>query len=124
MGEGAPEDRDLSRTALQDRRRTTLRYYALCACVDARFGRVLRKLEEMGETENTFVTFCSDHVEMLGDRYSKYCLYEASVRVHMILVGAGVPDELHGTTVTQSLMMCCRHSSRSLAKRCHQNIPA
>ena len=38
--------------------------------------------------------------EMLGDRhrYSKYCLYDASVRGPMILAGSGVPEELHGTT--------------------------
>ncbi|HEX2740050.1 MAG TPA: sulfatase-like hydrolase/transferase [Rubrobacter sp.] len=93
-------DEWLTRTTPQERRRTTLRYYALCTYVDAEFGRVLKKIEEMGETENTFVIFCSDHGEMLGDRhrYSKYCLYDASVRVPMIVAGSGVPDELHGTT--------------------------
>ena len=82
-----------------ERRRTTLRYWALCSYVDDLFGRVLRKLDEMGERENTFVLFASDHGEMLGDRqhrFSKYCLYEGSVRVPLIVAGAGVPEERRG----------------------------
>jgi arylsulfatase len=90
----------LRETTPLERRRTTLRYYALCSYVDAQFGRVLRRLEEKGEAENTFVIFTSDHGEMLGDRrrFSKYCLYEGSVRVPLILAGPGVPDQLRGAT--------------------------
>ena len=64
-------------TSVQERRMSTLRYYALCSYVDAQFGRVLRWLEDRGETENTLVIFTSDHGEMLGERrrFSKYCLY-------------------------------------------------
>ncbi|NJL30238.1 MAG: sulfatase-like hydrolase/transferase [Phycisphaerales bacterium] len=67
--------------------------------MDDLFGRVIKKLEDAGELDNTFIIFLSDHGDMLGDRerYSKYCLYETSVRVPMILAGAGVPEHLHGT---------------------------
>jgi arylsulfatase A-like enzyme len=67
--------------------------------VDEQFGRVLRRLEERGEAENTFVVFTSDHGEMLGDRrrLSKYCLYEGSVRVPLMVAGPGVPTHLSGT---------------------------
>jgi arylsulfatase A-like enzyme len=84
-----------------ERRRTTLRYYALCSYVDDLFGRVLRRLDKMGELENTFILFTSDHGEMLGDRFhrfSKYSLYEGSVRVPLFISGAGVPAELKGST--------------------------
>jgi arylsulfatase A-like enzyme len=93
-------DEWLRGTTSLERRRTTLRYYALCSYVDAQFGRVLRRLEERGEAENTFVVFTSDHGEMLGDRrrFSKYCLYEGSVRVPLILAGPGVPSRLRGDT--------------------------
>jgi arylsulfatase A-like enzyme len=89
----------LRETTTLERRRTTLRYYALCTYVDAQFGRVLRRLEETGEAENTVIVFTSDHGEMLGDRrrFSKYCLYEGSVRVPLILTGPGVPTHLRGT---------------------------
>jgi arylsulfatase A-like enzyme len=89
----------LRETSAQERRMSTLRYYALCSYVDAQFGRVLRWLEETGEAENTFVIFTSDHGEMLGERrrFSKYCLYEGSVRVPLILAGPGIPEGLRGT---------------------------
>ncbi|MDQ3590511.1 MAG: sulfatase-like hydrolase/transferase [Actinomycetota bacterium] len=89
----------LRETTPLERRRSTLRYYALCSYVDEQFGRVLRRLEEMGEAENTFVVFTSDHGEMLGDRrrFSKYCLYEGSVRVPLMVAGPNVPAHLRGT---------------------------
>ena len=81
----------LHATSVRERRKSALRYYALCSYVDAQFGRVLKRLEETGEAENTFVVFTSDHGEMLGERrrFSKYCLYEGSVRVPLILAGPG-----------------------------------
>ena len=83
-----------------ERRRTTLRYYALCTYVDDLFGRVLKKLEVMGDLGNTFIIFVSDHGEMLGDRFhrfSKYSMYEGSVRIPVIVAGAGVPPVKWGT---------------------------
>ena len=41
-------------------------YYANVSAVDHFIGKVLEKLEEMGETENTIIIFSSDHGEMLG----------------------------------------------------------
>jgi arylsulfatase A-like enzyme len=75
-----------------ERRRSRLRYAALCTYVDDLFGQVLQKLEAAGELENTLVIFTSDHGDMLGDRgrISKYCTYEGSVRVPLILAGPGV----------------------------------
>ncbi len=79
------------------RRRSRLRYAALCTYVDSLFGRVLSRLEEMGELDNTFIFFTADHGEMLGDRgrISKYCLYEGSIRIPMIMAGAGVGGRGH-----------------------------
>jgi arylsulfatase A-like enzyme len=76
----------------EQRRRSRLRYAALCSYVDSLFGRVLDRLEALGELENTFVLFTSDHGDMLGDRgrVSKYCLYEGSVRVPLVVAGPGV----------------------------------
>lgn len=72
--------------------RSKLRYAALCTYVDHCFGQVINKLKEKGEFENTFILFTSDHGDMLGDRgrVSKYCLYEGSIRVPMIISGQGV----------------------------------
>jgi arylsulfatase A-like enzyme len=44
--------------------------------------------------------FVSDHGEMLGERqfrFSKYCLYDSSVRVPMILSGSYIPETRRGS---------------------------
>ncbi len=42
-------------------------YWAMCDLIDVQVGRLLAKLEETGQWENTLVIFMSDHGEMLGD---------------------------------------------------------
>jgi arylsulfatase A-like enzyme len=82
------------------RRRSTLRYYALCTYADHLFGRVLDRLEAGGDLRNTFVLFLSDHGEMLADRgyrFSKYCLYDPAIRVPVICAGPGVPRKRRGS---------------------------
>jgi arylsulfatase A-like enzyme len=83
-----------------ERRRTVLRYYANCSWLDDYFGQALAKLERLGRLKNALVVFVSDHGEMLGERnyrFTKYCLYDSSVRVPMILSGSAVPAALRGT---------------------------
>jgi len=81
------------------KRRTTLRYYALCSWADYLFGKMLDTLKEAGLAEDTAIIFASDHGDSMGERYrfSKYSLYEPSVRVPVILAGAAVPQGLRGT---------------------------
>ncbi|MCA9430305.1 MAG: sulfatase-like hydrolase/transferase [Candidatus Omnitrophica bacterium] len=83
-----------------ERRRTTLRYWANCSWLDGYMGQVLDRLKEMGRLENSIIVFLSDHGEMLGERhhrFSKYCLYDSSVRVPLILGGSAIPESLRGT---------------------------
>ena len=82
------------------RRRTILRYWANCTWIDSMFGQILTKLEEQHLLDNALILYLSDHGEMLGDhyfRFSKYCLYEGSVRVPLILAGSVVPPELQNS---------------------------
>lgn len=77
-----------------------LRYRANCTWIDSMFGRVLDKLKTKGLLDNCLIVFVSDHGEMLGERYyrfNKYCLFENSVRVPMILGGTVIPKEKRGT---------------------------
>lgn len=62
-------------------------YYSSITFVDKNVGRILAKLEEMGELDNTFIVFTSDHGEMLGDlgTYQKFLPYDASSKIPMIL---------------------------------------
>ena len=76
-----------------------LRYRANCSWMDSMFGRVMDKLQAKGLLENCLIVYVSDHGEMLGERFyrfNKYCLYDASVRVPLILSGTAVPPEQRG----------------------------
>jgi arylsulfatase A-like enzyme len=76
-----------------------LRYRANCSWMDSMLGRVLDKLLAKGLLENCLIVYVSDHGEMLGERYyrfNKYCLFENSVRVPMILSGTAIPLEKKG----------------------------
>jgi arylsulfatase A-like enzyme len=77
----------------------TMRYYANCTWIDDMFGRAMQALKEKGLLENSIIIYVSDHGEMLGERYyrfNKYCLYDASVRVPMIISGSALPNEWKG----------------------------
>ena len=77
-----------------------LHYWANCTWIDDMFGRTLEKLREQGILDNALIIYVSDHGEMLGERYyrfNKYCLYEPSVRVPLILSGSALPDHLRNT---------------------------
>ncbi len=77
-----------------------LHYWANCTWIDHMFGRTLEKLKEKGILDNALIIFVSDHGEMLGERYyrfNKYCFYEPSVRVPLILSGSALPDHLRNT---------------------------
>ena len=83
-----------------ERRRTTLRYYANCSWLDDYFGQVLDKLQKRGRLDNALIIFTADHGEMMGERnfrFSKYCLFDSSVRVPMILSGPLIPESKRGT---------------------------
>ncbi len=81
----------------QQWREMTMRYYANCSWIDDMFGRTLSSLEQKGLLENALIVYCSDHGEMLGERYyrfNKYCLYESSVRIPLVVSGSALPQEL------------------------------
>jgi arylsulfatase K len=67
-------------------------YYAMVAEVDEMVGTVMKKLEEAGLSESTYIMFNSDHGEMNLEhgQWKKMAMYEASVRVPMMITGPGV----------------------------------
>jgi len=62
-------------------------YYACISQIDYALGRLFARLKELGELENTWILFTSDHGEMLGDHRlaAKAQPLEAAARVPMIL---------------------------------------
>lgn len=83
-----------------ERKEMVKRYWANCSWIDDMFGRVLDKCRENGILDNCLIIFTSDHGEMLGERYyrfNKYCLYDPSVRVPLIVSGSWLNDQKRGT---------------------------
>jgi len=68
------------------------REYACIENIDDQVGLVLRKLEAMGELENTYVIYTSDHGISMGRHglMGKQNLYEHTWRVPFIVRGPGI----------------------------------
>lgn len=85
--------------SVNDWKTMTMRYYANCTWMDDMFGRVLSELKTKGVLDNAIIVYLTDHGEMLGDRYyrfNKYCLYDGSVRVPIVISGSALPAKLSG----------------------------
>lgn len=68
------------------------REYACSENIDIQIGRVLAKLEEMGELDNTYIFYTADHGMAIGRHglQGKQNLYEHTWRVPMIVKGPGI----------------------------------
>ena len=68
------------------------REFACAENIDIQVGRVLAKLEEMGELENTYIFYTADHGIAIGRHglQGKQNLYEHTWRVPMIVKGPGI----------------------------------
>ncbi|ONI45182.1 hypothetical protein AN641_04560 [Candidatus Epulonipiscioides gigas] len=67
-------------------------YYAMITHLDHQIGRILDKLEEIGEKDNTIIIYAGDNGLALGQHglFGKQSLYDHSVRVPLIFAGAGI----------------------------------
>jgi choline-sulfatase len=76
----------------EERRQAFVAYYALCSFLDHNVGRITQALCDAGLEGDTTLVYTSDHGENLGTRglWGKSTLYQESVRVPMVVVGAGV----------------------------------
>ena len=62
-------------------------YYAMIALIDDQLARIIQRLDETGQRENTVIIFTSDHGESLGDHgllYKGCRFYDGLVRVPLI----------------------------------------
>lgn len=69
------------------------REFACVENIDIQIGRVLRRLEEMGELENTYIFYTADHGIAIGSHglQGKQNLYQHTWRVPFIAKGPGIP---------------------------------
>ena len=67
-------------------------YFGHVSAEDAEMGRLVKKLDELGITDNTIVVFSSDHGDMLGSmgRFGKNVPWDESINVPFIIRYPGV----------------------------------
>ena len=67
-------------------------YAAMVEHLDHCLGRLIAKVEECGELDNTLIVFSSDHGEMLGDygQWQKLSPLQMSVGVPLFIAGPGI----------------------------------
>jgi choline-sulfatase len=68
------------------------RQYACSENIDIQIGRVLERLEEMGELDNTYIIYTADHGMSIGRHglMGKQNLYQHTWRVPFIVKGPGI----------------------------------
>jgi choline-sulfatase len=68
-------------------------YYAIITHMDTQLGRILEALRQLGEEENTYVFFTSDHGLAVGQHglLGKQNMHEHSIRVPFLVTGPGLP---------------------------------
>jgi arylsulfatase A len=91
----------------EDRSEATIRNelgreYACIENIDHQIGRVLKQLEAMGQLDNTYIFFTSDHGIAVGRHglVGKQNLYEHTWRVPMIVRGPGIAPSSHNRGFT------------------------
>lgn len=69
-------------------------YYGMVSEVDFQIGRILDALAKSGKADNTIIVFTSDNGLCVGEHglLGKQNLYEAAVKVPMVICGPGVPQ--------------------------------
>ncbi|HKJ89575.1 MAG TPA: sulfatase-like hydrolase/transferase [Oceanipulchritudo sp.] len=67
-------------------------YYGMVELADRCAGRILDHLTAIGELDNTWIVWTSDHGEQLFDHrlFLKFCMFEESVHVPFSLCGPGL----------------------------------
>tara|TARA_R110002049_G_scaffold185580_3_gene353818 strand:+ start:41583 stop:45314 length:3732 start_codon:yes stop_codon:yes gene_type:complete len=96
------------------------RYFGMVQCIDDNIGRLVRRLDESGQLDNTLFVLTSDHGDLCyeHDRQNKGNPYEGSARVPMIwkhpalIPGNQVYDQPMGTVdITPTLMGLLGHAA-------------
>ncbi len=82
-----------------DIRRSRRAYFANISYIDDKVGALIDTLTRTRMLDNTYILFCSDHGDMLGERglWFKMNFYEGSARVPLMVAGPGIAPGLHQT---------------------------
>lgn len=80
-------------------RRSRQAYFANISYLDEKVGELIDTLTRTRMLDDTFILFCSDHGDMLGERglWFKMNFFEGSARVPLMVAGPGINPGLHVT---------------------------
>ncbi len=83
-------------------RRARQGYFANISYIDEKVGELIDTLTRTRMLDNTFILFCSDHGDMLGERglWFKMNFFEGSARVPLMVAGPGINPVLHEAPVS------------------------
>lgn len=83
-------------------RRSRQAYFANISYIDEKVGELIDTLTRTRMLDNTFILFCSDHGDMLGERglWFKMNFFEGSARVPLMVAGPGISPALHNAPVS------------------------
>jgi len=83
-------------------------YMAMCAEADAMVGTLYDAMLEAGLSDNTYFVFSSDHGEMAMEHqdWYKMSMYEASVRVPLVMTGPGIQPGLRTNNLVSLIDLC------------------
>ena len=77
-------------------------YYALISHMDSQIGRIMARLKENGQLENTIIIFTADHGLAIGEHglLGKQNMYEHSLRTPFVISGPNIPSgEVRNTPI-------------------------
>ncbi len=83
-------------------RRARQGYFANISYIDEKVGELIDTLTWTRMLDDTFILFCSDHGDMLGERglWFKMNFFEGSARVPLMVAGPGIAPALHQAPVS------------------------
>jgi arylsulfatase A-like enzyme len=96
-------------TGEQKLRRAMSNYFSLISMIDDQIGRIIGKLEEIGELDNTIIVFTSDHGEFCGE-YGQFgknlSTFDVLHRIPMIFYWKGqtCKEQIHELTEMIDIM--------------------
>jgi choline-sulfatase len=84
-------------------RNGTRHYLGMISLVDQKIGEVVATLDALGQLENTWIIYCCDHGEMLGEHrlWAKMNFYQGSVQVPLIIRPPGGIDPKIEASLTE-----------------------
>lgn len=84
-----------------DLRQLRATHYGLMAEVDAHIGRIIARLKERGQYDDTLILFTSDHADELGEHYlfNKSSYFDEAVHVPLIIRDPDAAPDTRGTRI-------------------------